>query len=121
MPLFVGRAGGMKQITQIVIASLLSSIPRVAIAEPKVGIVALRIRGCDYYPVSTKGGITILEWYGGYDPEKDDELVGEIESYGMKGVVFLPHEQKSQVWVEDYWLSPESAMAKLRDKCHLDE
>ena len=111
----------MKQITQIVIASLLSSIPRVAIAEPKVGIVALRIRGCDYYPVSTKGGITLLEWYGGYDPEKDDELVGEIESYGMKGVVFLPHEQKSQVWVEDYWLSPESAMAKLRDKCHLDE
>ena len=111
----------MKHRTLSILAGVLSSISTVAIAEAKVGIVALRIRGCDYYPVSTKGGITILEWYDGYDPEKDDELVGEIESYGMKGVVFLPREQKSQVWVEDYWLSPERAMAKLRDKCHLDE
>jgi hypothetical protein len=121
MPLFAVRGDAMKQITQVVIASFLLSMSATAKAGQKIGVVALRIKGCDYYPVITKGGITILEWYEGYDPDQDDKLVGEIESYGMKGVVFLPNEHKSQVWVEDYWLSPERAMAKLRSKCNLDD
>lgn len=102
------------------VASLLILASPAQAAEQKVGVVAFRIRGCDYYPVVAKGGITILEWYGGHDPDKDEKLVGEIEAYGFKNVIFLPGEEKSRVWVEDYWLSADRAVEKLRDKCNLD-
>src|SRR5208282_2354491 len=43
-----------------------------------------RVRGCDYFMVETSSDFAILEWFGGHDPDKDDVLVGDLSSYGMK-------------------------------------
>jgi hypothetical protein len=50
------------------------------------GVVTHRIGGCDYFLVQTAKGYAVLEWYGGYDPDKDDVIVGNFESYGSKDV-----------------------------------
>ena len=110
----------MKQVNWLFALGLLALAPSPAMADNKIGVVSFRIKGCDYYPVITKNGISILEWFGGHDPDKHDQLVGEIETYGFKNVIFLPNERQSRVWIEDYWLSNDRAIEKLRDKCHLD-
>jgi hypothetical protein len=110
----------MKRVNWLLALGFMGLSPSSAVAESKIGVVAFRIKGCDYYPVITTGGISILEWFGGYDPDKDDQLVGEIETYGFKNVILLPNERESRAWIEDYWLSNDRAIEKLRDKCNLD-
>jgi hypothetical protein len=36
------------------------------------------VSGCDYFLVSTVQGFALLEWYGGYDPDIGDEIVGKV-------------------------------------------
>src|SRR5262249_44467648 len=50
------------------------------------GIVTHRISGCDYFVVETSKGYDLLEWYGGWDPDKGDVLVGVFEQYGMHDI-----------------------------------
>ena len=62
---------------------LLSYSPAVNAAK---GVVVYYRQGCDYYIVETNMGYTLLEWYGGNDPNEGDILVGDYETYGMKTV-----------------------------------
>jgi hypothetical protein len=50
------------------------------------GTVGYPLGGCGYFAISTPNDYAVLEWYGGYDPDKDDFPVGKFDSYGMKTI-----------------------------------
>jgi hypothetical protein len=81
------------------------------------GVVSNRISGCDYFIVSTAKGYDVLEWFGGYDPDKGDVLVGDYETYGMQDIHDTTADESLTVWVEDYWLSKGDALEKLVEQC----
>jgi len=69
-------------------------------SNPKVsvtGIVTNRISGCDYFVVRTKAGYDVLEWYGDYDPDKGDALVGNYEIYGFHDVYDETADQNTHI------------------------
>jgi|JI6StandDraft_1071083.scaffolds.fasta_scaffold1179755_1 hypothetical protein len=80
-------------------------------------VVVLHPSGCDYFICATADDYLVLEWYGGNDPDKGDLLVGNFNSYGFVDGYNLTQEKSLKVWVEDYWLSKESAIEKFKDKC----
>jgi hypothetical protein len=81
------------------------------------GEVTHKQSGCDYFVVATPAGYDLLEWYGGYDPDKGDFLVGKFETYGMQDIYDQTADDNLRVWVEDYWLSKEDALEKLVEHC----
>ena len=78
--------------------------------------VVLRISGCDYFIADGPNGYYVLEWYGGYDPDKGDGIFGEIRSYGFKTVIYS-NGREGRVYVDDYALSRSSALEKLQEQC----
>src|ERR1700676_1765979 len=50
------------------------------------GTVFPRISGGNYFIVVTKSGYDVLEWFGGHDPDKGDQLIGGFESYGFHDI-----------------------------------
>jgi hypothetical protein len=78
--------------------------------------VVLRVRGCDYFVADGPRGYYVLEWYGGYDPDKGDGMFGDLGGYGMKDVMYAGG-QSGRIWVEDYLLSKDSVLNKIREKC----
>lgn len=81
------------------------------------GVVTKRISGCDYFMVNATNGYAVLEWYGGYDPNSGDVLIGRIEEYGMHEIVDDTADENLTVWVEDYMLLRTRALEILVDKC----
>jgi hypothetical protein len=81
------------------------------------GTITHRISGCDYFIVQIRSSFSILEWYGGHDPDKDDVLFGEMSTYGMKTIRDQTADESIKVWVEDYGLTKEDALEKLVEKC----
>ena len=81
------------------------------------GAVVYRVGGCDYFVVSTAAGYDVLEWYGGFDPEKGDVLVGSFEEYGFHDIYDMTSEEELRVWVEEYGLSKADALEKMADQC----
>ncbi len=82
--------------------------------------VILKPKGCRGYFLADgdSGGIYLLEWYGGYDPEVGDSISGDIHSYGFKDVFYTDSNQSGRVWVDDYLLSQSRATEKIQDKCN---
>lgn len=78
--------------------------------------VVLRVRGCDYFLANGRQGYYLLEWYGGHDPDQGDGILNELATYGFKDVLYSSG-QNGRVYVDDYWLSKDSALEKLRNKC----
>jgi hypothetical protein len=81
------------------------------------GYVSHRISGCDYFLVQTRGGFDLLEWYGDYDPDKGDTLVGRYEEYGFHNILDETVDETTRVYTEEYWLSKSDALEQLTDKC----
>ena len=79
-------------------------------------MVVFRKRGCDYFIADGPRGLYILEWYGGYDPDRGDGIFGEIDGFGFKDVLYTGG-RDGRVYVEDYLLSKERAVEKLAEKC----
>ncbi len=101
---------------------LLLSLMLLSLAEARVswGVVVYPTRqGCDYFIVSTPSGYALLQlWYATiYEPELNDEIVGEFEAYGFRDVLNLTQKVTYRVWVEDYWLSKNRAVDKYLRKC----
>jgi hypothetical protein len=80
------------------------------------GEVVLKKIGCDYYIVETSMGYSLLEWYGGYDPDEDDILYGNLNAYGFKDIT-TESGNSSRAWIDDYMLSKSRAVEKYYDKC----
>jgi hypothetical protein len=81
------------------------------------GVVSHRISSCDYFIVATKSGYDVLEWYGGHDPDKDDVLIGNYETYGFHDVYDETADESVLLWTEDYQLTKSDALEKLADEC----
>ncbi|WP_158787278.1 hypothetical protein [Granulicella sp. L46] len=97
-----------------------SQVAPVEAASSK-GIVTHRISGCDYYIVAIKTpsnvDYSVLEWFGGHDPDEDDIMVGNMTTYGMHTILDDTADESTDVWVEDYALSKSGAAQMLLDKC----
>jgi hypothetical protein len=81
------------------------------------GVVVKRISGCDYFMVNAGDGYTVLEWYGGHDPDSDDVLIGNFEAYGMHDILDDTADDSVTVYTEEYGLSRSRALEVLVDKC----
>ena len=81
------------------------------------GEVTHRISACDYFLVETRYGYDLLEWYGNYDPDKGDTLVGNYETYGFHDVLDETADETTHVYTEDYQLSKSDALEKLAEQC----
>ena len=105
----------MRVLINLCAVSLLlcTSLP----ANAAKGVVVLYQSGCSYYIVETTMGYVLLEWFGGSDPSKGDELVGDYESYGMKDIYNITVNSETKVWVEDFWLSKSNVLKKYSKKC----
>ncbi len=92
-----------------------------ALAQTEKVAVTHRISGCDYFIVyGSKSRYSVVEWFGGHDPDKGDTLVGRFDRYGMRTVLFGDGDdadETTRVYVEDYALSKEDALDKLLEKC----
>lgn len=80
------------------------------------GEVVKTFSGCDYFIADGPNGYYVLEWYGGYDPSEGNTIVGEINSYGMKDVLYNGT-NSGRVWVEDFLESNSQAMDEIVDHC----
>ena len=81
------------------------------------GIVAVRLDGCDTFLVYVQAtdDYTVMEWMGGYDPDKGDVLYGTMNSYGSHNMYY--GDRKTSVYVEDYGLDRGDALEKLYEQC----
>lgn len=78
--------------------------------------IVLRVRSCDYFIADGPRGHYLLEWYGGYDPDRGDGIFGELDGYGFKDVLYTGG-RDGRVYVDDYLLSKDRALEKLSEKC----
>ena len=77
------------------------------------GVVVVGERGCDkrdYIVISTAQGFVYAQQYSG-SFDKDDQVVGELNSYGFKDV--LVNGSSARLWIDDYMLS----RSRAADKC----
>jgi hypothetical protein len=65
----------------------------------------------------TNNGYVLAEWYGGYNPEKGDFVVGAFSQHGMKTLFFGRNHEEGQAYIEDYWLEDDNALEQLSDNC----
>lgn len=87
-------------------------------AAISAGTVVRRISGCDYFMVENRSDYSILEWFGGHDPDKDDVLVGNFKSFGFHTFMYSNDEDRtSRLYVEEYGLTKLDALEKLLDYC----
>ena len=80
------------------------------------GRVEKTFSGCDYFIADGPRGLYVLEWFGGYDPSEGDTISGDIESYGMKDVIYNGN-MEGKVWVEDFLESSSAAAEEIKDHC----
>ena len=59
----------------------------------------------------------LLQWYGGYDPDEGDIVIGEINGYGFRDVCYPGHGE-GRVYVDDYLLGRTRALEKYDEKCN---
>jgi hypothetical protein len=79
-------------------------------------VVLVTVNCSDYFVVDLGAKrYALLEWYGGYRPEKGDTLVGDFSHFGAQDMTVKG--QRLRVYVEDYDLTQDSINGKLADKC----
>lgn len=81
------------------------------------GIVSVRLDSCDYFLVYVPetDDYTLMEWYGGYDPEKGDVLYGKMDEYGFHNLYY--GRRQTRVYIEDYGLYRGDGLEQLYEQC----
>lgn len=96
-----------------------SALNSSSLLPARTGSVVYTEYSCDYFIVmSTAGTFSVLEWYSGRRPITGDQVRGPITGFGFKDVYtgnYSP--QKTNVWIQDYWLSQDRAVELYVDKC----
>ena len=103
----------MKKYILLLLLSLKASIGNAS--EMIIGSVSVEENTCkhrDYIVIYTNNGFTYAQVYSG-SFDKDDVVIGEINSYGFKDV--LVDGRAARLWIDDYWLSKEKAIKKCLD------
>lgn len=71
--------------------ALLLVAPTPSLAPSTVrGTVSERRGACSYFAVETQRGSDVRDWRQGYEPDLDDVIAGNFESYGFHDVVDVP-------------------------------
>ena len=86
--------------------------PIQALAQVVSGVVVVGERGCrkrDKVVIFTNQGFVVAEVYAG-NFDKDDQVIGELDSYGFKDV--LVNGQSAKLYIDDYMLSRDRAAEK---------
>jgi hypothetical protein len=105
-----------KSILNIIPISRNNATP--SATQSGVKVIYKKSRCRDYFLADgDSGGIYVLEWYGGYDPDEGDEIVANLKGYGFKDVFYPNKNQSGKVYVDDYMLSRDRALAKMAEKC----
>jgi hypothetical protein len=86
-----------------------------AAADGKVMLVTVKCHDLFVVEMGEKR-YALLEWYGGYKPEKGDVVTGNFTHFGVQDMVV--GERRLRVWVDDYDLSQDAINDKLADKCN---
>jgi hypothetical protein len=82
------------------------------------GVVVLKKSGCDYFVVASgSGDYAVFEWYGGYEAEQGDQVMGNWSTFGFKDILVGSTGRAEHVWVEDYALPPTRATDLFHQKC----
>ena len=100
----------------------IAAIAAIGIVAPAqadmVKAVVIYDKGCgSRLVVETPGGLALVEWYGGTMPSKGDVLVGDFDKYGMQEFYDLTTDRTGRVYVDEFWLSVDRVVEKLREKC----
>jgi hypothetical protein len=99
---------------KFVFALLLLVSPAAFAADGKVMLVTVKCH--DLFVVETgEKRYALLEWYGGYRPEKGDIVTGNFAHFGVQDMAV--GRQRLRVWVDDYDLTQDQINDKLADKC----
>jgi hypothetical protein len=100
------------------LSSILSYTPGPQAASPSKApiTVVLRVRGCSHFIADGPSGLYILEWHGGYDPDRGDGIFGNISGYGFRDVLYTGG-RDGRVYVDDYLLGKDRALEKILEKC----
>ncbi len=102
-------------ITHLMILMLL--FPSIAFADNAV--VVLYKSGCrSYFIADGVNGYYLLEWYGGYDPNKGDVIIGNLNFFGLQDVYYPKQNQVGRVYVDDYGLTEGRVLEKYSNKCN---
>ena len=93
--------------------SLLLATPALAGEAP---VVLVTVDCHDYFVVDLGSKrYALVEWYGGYRPEKGDVVSGDFSHFGAQDVTVKG--QRLRIYVEDYDLTQDAINDKLSDKC----
>jgi hypothetical protein len=81
--------------------------------------VILKRSGCSGYFLADgdSGGIYLLQWISGYEPNEGDIIAGELRSYGYRDVFYPQSGRNGRVYVDNYMLSRTSAAEAMQRKC----
>ena len=90
----------MRHLIWIIFVAITVSLGSSAV-DADEGVVVKKFGSCDYFIADGPRGLYVLEWYGGYDPDEGDSIIGDIGSYGMKNVIYNST-LSGRVWVEDF-------------------
>ena len=98
--------------------SAISLVFASAVAASIAKGVVVYDRGCSFrFIVDAPLGYALLEWFGGYSPSTGDIITGDFETYGIRDVYDVTARSTVKVWIEDFWLSKDAVLEKLKDKC----
>lgn len=79
-------------------------------------VVLVTVDCHDYFVVDLGGKrYALLEWFGGYRPQKGDVVSGDFSHFGAQDVAVKG--QRLRIYVEDYDLDMAAVNGKLGDKC----
>lgn len=79
--------------------------------------VVYKPSSCDYFILENSSGYILAEWMSGNDPDLGDKVSGNFNSFGTKDFYNQSKDSDCSLWVDDYMLSKESALEKIRDQC----
>jgi hypothetical protein len=83
-----------------------------------VAVVVYRRSSCDYFILENSSGYVVAEWMGGNDPDEGDKLTGDFNSFGTHDFYNQTKESESNLWIDDYMLSKEDALDKIKEECN---
>ena len=109
----------MRTLIFLVAASICAEL-LAAEASPSVGevVAATGMECSNYFAVKSGDEYALLEWYGGYQPQKGDKVSGEFGHFGYQDIAVQPGGAKMRAYVADYGLSLDDANDKLQQKCN---
>jgi len=108
---FPGYAHRMRKLALALL--LLAPAPAFA-AEGKVMLVTVKCHDLFVVEMGEKR-YALLEWYGGYRPEKGDILTGNFVHFGVQDMYV--GQRRLRVWVSDYDLTQDQINDRLADRC----